>query len=72
MVHFINTIYLRMDSYRKLSRREENKMVEITPIDKNFAVDAEINKEHLTSYDMEESTFRIYGVTRENGYLGRK
>ena len=46
-------------------------MADITQIDKNFAVDTEVNKEHLTFYDMEQSPFRIYGVTKENGYFRR-
>ena len=46
-------------------------MADITQIDKNFAVDTEINKELLTFYDMEQPPFRIYGVSKENGYFRR-
>ena len=51
--------------------KEEQKMADITQIDKNFAVDTEINKELLTFYDMEQPPFRIYGVSKENGYFRR-
>lgn len=46
-------------------------MSDITQIDKNFAVDTQVDKEHLTFYDTEQAPFRIYGVTKEDGYFRR-
>ena len=40
-------------------------MEEITKVDKNFAVDVEIDKTGYKFYSVDEEPFRIYGVSRE-------
>lgn len=46
-------------------------MTDISKIDKNFAVDKEIDKTGLTFYDAEETPFEIYGVFREGDCFRR-
>ena len=46
-------------------------MSDISKIDKNFAVETEIEREGLTFYDIDEAPFKIYGVFRENGIYRR-
>lgn len=46
-------------------------MVDITKIDKNFAVPTKVERENLCYFDIEEKPFRIYGVRKENGKFRR-
>ncbi|MBR6794021.1 MAG: SGNH/GDSL hydrolase family protein [Clostridia bacterium] len=46
-------------------------MTDISLIDKNFAVDKEIDKTGLRFYDAEEAPFEIYGVFREGDCFRR-
>ena len=39
--------------------------MKLSDIDKNFAVDGNIDKTGLKFYNMEESPFKIYGIKRE-------
>lgn len=45
--------------------------MELTKIDKNFAVQTEIDRTGLHFYDAEEAPFRVYGVKMENGCYRR-
>ena len=40
-------------------------------IDKNFRIETSIKKEDIRFYDVEDGTFRIYGVFKENGMFRR-
>lgn len=46
-------------------------MVDITKIDKNFAVATKVERANLCYYDMEQEPFKIYGVKKENGKFRR-
>ena len=46
-------------------------MIDITKIDKNFAVGGNIEREGCVFYSAEENPFRLSGVFRENGRLRR-
>ena len=45
--------------------------MDLTKIDKNFAVKNEIDRTGLHFYDVEEAPFRVYGVKLDNGYYRR-
>ncbi len=45
--------------------------MELTKIDKNFAVQNEIDRTGLHFYDVEEAPFRVYGVKLDNGCYRR-
>ncbi len=46
-------------------------MKDISKIDKNFAVKAEVKADGIRFYSAEEAPFRIYGVFKENGHFCR-
>ena len=46
-------------------------MADISKIDKNFQVEATIDKEGKVFYNIDEEPFKIYGVFRENGIYRR-
>ena len=45
--------------------------MDIAKLDKNFAVQSEINRTGLHFYDVEEAPFRVYGVKMEDGRYRR-
>ena len=46
-------------------------MVDLTPIDENFAVKTKVERDDLCYYDTETAPFKIYGVKKENGKFRR-
>lgn len=46
-------------------------MSDISKIDKNFAINTNIDKDDIKFYNVSEKPFKVYGVFRENGRYTR-